>query len=105
MLRNRPFRLTAPPHGVPGPALTLLLQAGQVMHKLLDGPSRLRRQSRSALIVHRGGGDEQLVYATQQRAGISEERRHLLGGVVGARVEGRHRCQSERFRTLIPNYR
>jgi hypothetical protein len=57
-------QLTAPTHGVSNPMLTLLLQAGQVMHELLCGRSHLGRQPRGDSIVHRGGGGEQLVGAT-----------------------------------------
>jgi hypothetical protein len=72
MLRKRPFRLTAPTHSVPSPILTLLLQAGQMMHELLCSRSHLRRQPRGDSIVHRGRGGEQLVGTTQQRASLSE---------------------------------
>jgi hypothetical protein len=62
--------------------LSLLLQAGQVMHELLCGRSHFRRQPRGGLIVHRGGRGEQLVGATQQRASLSEERGRLAGAAV-----------------------
>jgi hypothetical protein len=98
-------QLTAPTHGVAGSALTLLLQAGQVIDELLDGLSYLRCQPRGRGILHRGARCEQLVGAPQQRAGLAEERRHLLCGPVAGRAEGRHRGESDPFRTLIPNYR
>jgi hypothetical protein len=44
--------------------LTLLLQAGQMMHELLCSGSHLGRQPRGDSIVHRGRGGEQLVGAT-----------------------------------------
>jgi hypothetical protein len=51
--------------------LTLLLQAGQMMHKLLCGRSHLCYQSGGASVVHRRVGGEQLVGATQQRARVA----------------------------------
>jgi hypothetical protein len=94
MLRKRPFRLAASTPGISGPTLSLLLQAGQVMHELLDGRSRFRRQTRGRGILHRSAGGEQLVGAAQQRASVSEERgRHSCAAVTG-RVE-RHQPDSD----------
>jgi hypothetical protein len=46
--------LTVPTHGVSGSTLALVLQAGEVMHELLHGPSCLRRQSAGREILHCG---------------------------------------------------
>ena len=105
MLRKRPFRLTASAHSVSSPMLSLLLQAGQVMHELLCGRSHLRCQPRGDSIVHRGGGGEQLVGTTQQRASLPEERGRLSGAAVTGRVERGHQLDSDPFRTLNPDYR
>jgi hypothetical protein len=94
MLRERPFRLAAPTPSVSGSTLSLLLQAGQVMHELLDGRSRFRRQTRGCGILHRSAGDEQLVSAAQQRASVSEERGRYSCAAVTGRVE-RHQPDSD----------
>jgi hypothetical protein len=75
--------------------LTLLLQAGQVMHELLCGCSHLRGQPGGNSIVHRGSGGEQLVGATQQRARLSEECGRLSCTAVASWVERRYGRDSD----------